>query len=573
MPLIMGNFAVFAVFGASRWQGWQWEFFAMKLFGPTFPHFRLRVLSWVGDLALGTLLLSYFRSFARVEEFENDLRGLFLGFGESWAAWMASALLIYFFALCLRFYSTLFFGLSPGQKILGFKYHGHFFWKRVAGAVRVLLASILGPLLIDGLPLFRGKKTVSEFLTMTTLLSYPSRWTVLRSYLLLPILLLLCLLAPLLEDLTLIDGVNRSFVQGKKEKLKGARNFASFNHYFSNQFSFSSFSSLQQGRFLLIPFFKIQQGKNKKEILPSLIFYDLASRTYGGLEKVGALDLRSALVEFKAESFFFGHHYPALDKVLKEDAKEYAVRKYDKSFRHQKILSVAEEGELNRLVMDSLSLNLSQVFPHIAKSGPFLSAYIHFRKKFMASLKNPNLLQGDIIAMGNYHFLRFQKKAKGQAELLIPLGTLNAQVYEFFWQHSEKNPRADFRQTFFNVVDWYFDYKNVFAYPSGKNEMGPLQIIDFYTAGGPTLSKRGPFEDYIYHYMFDLCKVALLEEDEKLQKLLLDALSGLSKVGHILNQDLKKMNLSNELFSQRFLKFIAGLKISLGDKDNEFFLD
>jgi len=428
--------------------------------------------------------------------------------------------------------------------------------------------------------MFMKKKSLSEYITLTTLMCYPTTASILRTYLLLPVLLLLCLPAPLLENLTIIDGLQTSFKTVKKEKIGNSTDFAKFNHYFSNHFVMSSFSSLNDGRYLLIPSFKVIQKDDKKDIKPFMIFYDLQSKSFGSLYNRGTLDVRNIIHGMEKESYLFEQNYPHLVRLLKEDSLEFSVRDYDDSFRNNKVLGKKYADELKQLVEDSLSLNLKNLFGHIIKKGPFVREFIHFRKDLIEKVGSQNVLNADLVTMGNYEFLRFKKEGgefgrdkDGITEILIPSGTINAKIYEFFWEYTDDNVRDDFRGTFFSVVDWYFDYKNIFPLPENIKDMGPFHIIDFYTRGDLTETTRSSFEDYIYHYLFDLCHVALERNDEKLQLLLLKSLTRFFMVAKIMNDDLKKMNLSKTFYSDKFLNFIEGLKLSLREKDYEFFID
>ena len=66
----------------------------------------------------------------------------------------------------------------------------------------------------------------------------------------------------------------------------------------------------------------------------------------GSLLNRGDLNLRELLENLKRESYLFQRNYPSLNKLLKEDEVEFAVRKYDKTFRNHKILSEIKCSDL-----------------------------------------------------------------------------------------------------------------------------------------------------------------------------------------------------------------------------------
>ena len=77
---------------------------------------------------------------------------------------------------------------------------------------------------------------------------------------------------------------------------------------------------------------------------------------------------------------------------------------------------------------------------------------------------------------------------------------------------------------------WYFDYKNLFAFPLKEQNMKPFHVGDYYTKKSLSKGNILILEKYIKKYFFSLAKENLLSSriDKKFKVLLVKSVQRIS---------------------------------------------
>ncbi len=475
-------------------------------------------------------------------------------------------MVVYLLGQFLRFYGTLFLGVSLGQFLMGLRGASSFLWNRVGGVGRVFIETFFGPFLIFDFPLLKGGSSFKEKLSMTRLIEFKEgAFQKLRYLLILPPFIILSFFAPLLQDLTLIDGILVSFSKEKSEKISNKTNFESYKHYPSNRFKLNSFSSLRDGRFLILPSFQVTKKGKTKKMTPYFIIYDTKNSSDGYFKAIGTVPLMGLMSFGKKGNPFFSFKYPELDKALGEKRTLYEKRNYTDQSHKKTLINQLAKAEIKELIQSSFELSYKSLGQHLLNNGPFIRGHVEVRNKLLKLVPKNPIPEVDLIQMGSHKFLRFKqkflKKRVGQkpyVETLLPITSQNALVYEFGWDKTMRDAfsRKAFRESFFGVVDWYFDYKSVFKFPKNKDDFKSIQILDYFTKNNLSVIEQSLLEKYIDQYYSKVSKMALSKNDDKLKEILISCLNRLFLVGKIKNRAQGK-------FSQEFFKKISYLKQTL----------
>ncbi|TNF03609.1 MAG: hypothetical protein EP326_02270 [Deltaproteobacteria bacterium] len=457
--------------------------------------------------------------------------------------------------------------------MMGIHADGRFLWKRIGGGGRVVFETFTSPLLVFDLPLFGGNPTLKERLSFTRLVEKPEIWASKGRFVFLPVFLFLAFVAPLLQNLTLIDGLVVSFSTEKKEKIGQNTNFDSFKYHPSNRFKLNSFTSLQNQRFVLLPSFQITKKNNKQRINPFLIIYDTKNGADGEFRITGKVDLLDILDRARKGNPLFKARYKELYQTLNEDRKIYDKKPYRQEYGKKFLISKLVTDEVESLIQSSFELSLSKLPSHVLDNGPFIRGYVDLRNSLLTIPTKGQVPEVDIVKMGSTEFLRFKQvfdnPPEGQRayqETLLPLTTNNALIYTFNWGKGMQDAlsRKEFRESFFGVVDWYFDYSDVFTFPETIEDMKPLHILDFFTKNDLTKKERDRLEEYIYHYYFKLGRDSLQRNDDKLRNFIISSLNRLFLIARLKNS-------KENYYSTNFFNLVTGLKKSLMNKSNQYF--
>ena len=538
----------------------------------------LRFLAIILDCSLAFALFSFFSNFEWLNSAYKEIHRISLSLNlfknENFLHHTTPFLFLnLFFIVSIRFWTTLIFGVSYSQMLLGLRGSISFWWNRIGGGVRVLLELFLLPFIVfDLICLFR-LRTLKEFLTYTHVVDRDPKIPLFRILFLLPLFAILMLTSPLYHNRSLLEDPNIKLgKRTKKVKLKSSINSLK-KHYSSNIFKFSSFSSLSGGRFIILPSFDIFKEGSKRKIKPYFVIYDKESLSIGEWRLEKKIYLLTLFDRIKGIQPLFSKYYPNLSVLLDEERKDFSLKKYKGEYQAKFILNEKILEEIQRYSTISFELNLKNIYQHMVKNGPFFGGHILFKQsllKFVPSWTEPRV---DQIKLGNGIFLRLRQNFSNKSflenewrETLLSLNSHNSLIFSFKWSDGA-SPRKDiqsFYKDFFAPMIWYFDYKNLFAFPLKKENMKPFHIGDYYTKR--SLSKKNILilENYIKNYFFNLAKEILFSKsnDKKFKVLLVKAVQRMVDIGEIVNEKAKNY------YSASYLSSLKGLKVAIlnGDK-------
>jgi hypothetical protein len=552
----------------------------LKIAGP-WPRF----MAFMGDLALGHLLSFVLLSFSSIAEFEKQLIATLSGFAKLFGfAPEMFGFLVYWFLMTMlfRFIHTLFFGVSFFERLAGLDSSGHWWWKRLAGSARVMLDTLMGPLLIFDGRLLLKKATLKEDMTGCFLVKRKKAkdWPL---YFFLPFIVLLSCSGPLFKDLMLIDGLVVSFENLEKEDLKPGDNFTNFTSFASERFKFKTFSSLQNGRFSLFPDFEFVKVKKKKRLSPYLLIYDHTNKTTGELKigyKIALLDL---LKRGAYGNPLFARKFPALAEAMaiynsksKGGARAYRPRDYTTVNENRLLFNPMVQEDIKKLIQASFELGMNNIVGHILTYGPFLRGFIEVRQALLMLAKPGIKPEVDMITMGNMDFLRFRQifsddypRDKQVSATYLPMGTQNAFTIEMGWDKSLQGALSSksFRETFLANGEWFFDYENFFKKPRLEAEVTPFYALDLLAEQKTDQPTQEILEEFLYRYYYQKCRKAIQSGDKTMLESLKYNLVRLSSIMKLKEKGEKK----NQKFSSLFINQWQELWSSFQAKDRTYF--
>jgi len=538
-------------------------------------------MAYIGDLSLGYLLGHTFLSFPAFSVSEKNL-----GTGLSGLAGLIGlrpdmlAFLIYWLVIThmMIFANVILFGLSPFQLLAGFRTSGPWWLSRIGGGARVLIDMVIGPFLIFELPLLKGKPTLKEKLTGSLILrGSAGQW---RLFLVIPILLMISITAPLFKDFTVLESLVVSFEEVDKAELEPGDNFAKFNEYASDRFKLKTFTSLDDGRFSLYPDFEIVKVRAKRRISPFLLIYDHENKTAGELKVRKRIALLELLKLGVKGNPFFARSFPALAGAISLGSTKFKERDLSKSGDNSTLFNPMVKEDIKRLVQASFELGLNNIVGHILTYGPFLRGFIEVRQAFSSLIKPGVPPEVDILSMGNMDFLRFRQSfsddipiSKQVVETYIPLGTNNALSIELAWDKTLQGALSGnvFRKSFLARGEWFFDYENFFTKPHLEAGVNAFYAIDLLNNRVNKQRDQEILEEFLHRHYYQSCRRAIMEDDERLFKVLKTNIMRLSSIMNIKNDMADKIKEKDKSYSSSFLIQWRDLWTSLRSRDRNFF--
>ena len=475
--------------------------------------------------------------------------------------------------ILFRLYTTLIFGVSFCQFLIGINSNESPLWSRVGGVARVLLEFLLGPFIIFDLPLLVGKKSLKEMLTFSNLSHDHKVTSFFTSAILIPALVLLAIFSPVFSNLQYVTDIKVLKENLVYKKLSEKSEFSNFNYYSSEYFKFNSFSNLDDLRFLVIPSFSLVQETSKKRVIPTLKFYDKKLKTIVSFSLVEHFSLFNILKSGLKGDLFYSSNYSNLKKALNRDNAIYKVRAYDPTQGLEKIITKEVSKEIEEYLLTSFKLSVKNMLWHLFDYGPFIKGYILVRNLLLDKLDVGGLPVIDMVPLGNFRFLKIKQhffqldSSKTVVESFIPINTFNVLSFSLETEESAVGTKSlhDFKSTFFSEIEWYFDYHSIFKYPDSKDLLNPVIISDYLVTRDIQLDKRADFEDYLYNHFFSLGKTAFLTKDLKLKTILIKNLRRMVDVMKLKNKVIKNY------YSKNIFSLLKSLITALESGNGNFF--
>jgi hypothetical protein len=439
----------------------------------------------------------------------------------------------------------------------------------------VVLEALLGPLILGEIFLLFKKPSLKEVLSHTRVYNVGGKLSLGLGIVWVSGLLIFSTVSPLLEGLSLVDGMVLNPVTENLD-LKDEGSLNEFKEHTSNRFKFKSLSSLSKGRFIFLPSFEfIKRGANNPKINAFLRVYDKESNMDALIKVEDRFSLLKLLEQGKLGNPFFTSQFPVLSKGFLEPRESFFKRKYQKSYGTDKILKPKMRTEMERLVRASLSLGSRTLVGHLLTFGPFFRGFVKVRKELLKKALDGVPPEIDFGKVGNYKFLRYKQLFeeniildKKMVETYIPIETNNSVALRIYWGGDLQSAlsRKNFRRSFLQGTLWYFDYFNMFEFPQRSDDINSLTVFDHFIKLSLTDKEREMMEEAVYRIYFKLGRRALQSGDDRLQEILFDNLNRLFLVAAHLNKESKK-----RFYTEKFLVHLKDLRVSIKNKRLTYF--
>lgn len=466
---------------------------------------------------------------------------------------------------------TLILGVSLGQWLMGIYSTGGWLWMRIGGSVRVQLEFILLPIFVFAdFPCLFAKRGVKEILSITALRSANNIRFFISFFFALPFSLLLAIISPGIYDGYFFQKMPIRDIQLVPEDLSAKSDFSQFTTYRSSTFHFLTLSSLSSRRYLLIPSFVVEKDNGVLKRIAQASFYDLKSKKTILMQKTADVKWHEILQTAKNNNPLFFARYPELSVALAKDPTLFARREYRPEYGTKIILSQDIVSQMRTLVDTSLHLNFSQIFDHLLSNGPFISGFVDLRQAILDVLDKEKITMIENTNLGDQRFLIFSGSG-GRLEgpsttarlVLWGIDSFNPALISLSSADASIEELKQFQVEFFSSANWFFDYNHILKAPLKESDLDPFSALDLLGRSDFTPETRKIVEDYLYHHLFDLCRQAVLDQDQKLSQLLTQALNRQILVA----QDLW----DRKLIGRDYISFIRALKVSLINKDKKYF--
>lgn len=416
---------------------------------------------------------------------------------------------LYLMTQVFRFISQLFFGHGLFDPLFGLTSKGGFFGPRILGGLKVVLDSLLFPLLFFHMPLLKSQQTPIE------------RWSSFQKYqetdpglfghfglFLTPLTVLFSLYAPLMMGLTLFDGVEVRNEKTEKLAKPNIDDLKSYEIYSSKLYGFKTLSSLGLGRFLLIPQFDLSRTQGRLKLSPHILVYDHRESVFLELKLKATLRLGSLIERSQRGVPFWNQYFPELNNSYSLMSSE--QREGEKSFE----LKGKACLEVQKLVRSSFELGLNSLDDHTFKYGPFLKGFVEMRRSLLSVVGPEIPPEIDFFQLGDTNFLRFRQlydlpqRKSAIEQTFLPICITRSPV--FVLKSDSDLPsaisRKDFLAELFDQSEWIFGEKAVVdnPLPENKEDINVFHLLDHAQWDELNRDQFEVLEEGISYFFFDL---------------------------------------------------------------------
>ena len=452
------------------------------------------------DIEWSGLWASINEEYAFVGEMAKDLYSFFS------ATFHFGPLLLLF--VMVRLISTLLFGVSISEGILGVRSHGNSIWKRVGGAVRVIIGIFTGPFLVFDTPAIVSRRTFKEFMTFTHTYSNSKFIAILGFLLYLPLLVAVALFSPLLQGLELPEPImiNEKLdtrvkvapLEGTEEVVKSTE----YSRYLNLELKYDS------QNISVIPMFKFRGQKNKINYRPSFMFYHRDLQRGVQFELLKTFDLKELLSIGMKGDYFLQEKFPEINSFVNgSDAASASFKKHNDEKSNRKF---ADEAVF--ITKLAFGISIDNALDNMQEFTPFLKGLMDYRQSFMALIEYKGLDQIDFIKLGNAYFLRISYNMQKPFDLLIPLIKGEGRIYKV--EFDKKENLGVLRNKFYKFTLDDSNWIDGKATGIAQDTLNPMQVMDFFGSLNSKTDKI-PVEkaQALYGYYFEKSADVMRKDD------------------------------------------------------------
>ena len=449
-----------------------------------------RLCSFVSDYSIsfmiGYVLLSQEESMIFLTSFEENI----IHFPLYKTHFVLSFLIFFIY----KVYFAFLFTVTPAQLIAGLKIEGRgFVQKRFSAVFRVVIAPLLFCLApFDHLLRKKRIKTISGLITGSELYSFGGFFTALAGIVLTITILPLSLYSPLLYKNTILFNPKVTFTQKTESPIKKNRDFSFFKSYGSKSFKMSTFTDLQQGRFVVDPSFEIKKVKGKVVYRPMMTIWD---HNYGirGIFKIrNSFDTLKLIKNVHKNYPFFEFYYPSLANEIRTNEGRGDLTK-------------KAQDELFEILSNTLYCNPYSIHKLFIKGRFNIFPYTYLKRELFTLLGYRDEMTIDFVKRGDEIFIRSllnNKLGNEFSESFFSLSQLQPITYEIVWQKNKyvKSINETFTSSFFFKSKWGKSVEDEAKTWASEGIYNPLSIIDVITNRYGKSFEKARFQRYVENY-------------------------------------------------------------------------
>lgn len=421
---------------------------------------------------------------------------------------------LYLLTQLFRFSSQLFFGHGLFDPLFGLTTKGGYFAPRFLGGLKLVLDTILFPLIIFHLPLVYSNPTMIE------------KWSGFQKYqettpgffghlglFLTPLTVIISLYTPLIMGLTLFDGVEVSDEATKKLGAPKVDDLKSYEIYSSKLYGFKTLSSLGSGRFHLIPQFDLSRSQGRLKLTPHILIYDQRESVFLNFKLKATLRFGPLIQKSQQGMPFWNQKFPELSKT-------YSLLSFEQRSGKQAFVFKAPAcREIKQLVRSSFELGLSSLIDHSFEYGPFLKGMVVLRRSLLSIVGAEIPPEVDLYELGDASFLRFRQlydlpqRKSAIKQTLFPLCVTQSPVFALVSDSDLPSAisRKDFMAEFFGQSEWSFKEEATVTnpLPEKKEDINVFHLLDYAQWNKLDEVDLQKLEEGISYFYFDLAYKAL----------------------------------------------------------------
>lgn len=451
-------------------------------------------------------------------------------------------------AALFRLVSSMVFGASAGQCLVGIRGSGHPLFKRLLSSLRFAFGALFLPLFwLFDFPTLFSKRSLKERLSFTRLVVPSSLKAAISVILFMPLLVLTMLSAPLFKG-----GLNgREIPFTPMAKVELGNYDSSLLKSYSNYFSLG-IPATDASYFL--PLFKFSSRGGKKALAPSFILGTLGEGSnYATVKIVRRISLVDLFKDFSQGNPMAQMSYPKINSLVHDASNT------NKNFKDRAFPALGFANEVQKLLGWSMGLaeggDILFIKNLMEENGPFIGAFLDFREKLIA-IMGQELKSVQLKQFGNaIHIIGDFSNGKKTIKRLLPLNKKQTQVYEISY---EKGHEANLAPL--------LSFNERFDGNGSKLNADPL--VAFVDVLSPKASKEGILDIFeaTGHAYFEFAKTALIRGDSRFAGEINKSIQGAIAV-----LDNHKALRLDEWASEKLTQNLNSILMALKEKDMEYF--
>ncbi|WPU66376.1 FHA domain-containing protein [Peredibacter starrii] len=404
--------------------------------------------------------------------------------------------------MLVRLISTLIFGVSISELLLGVGSKGNILWRRIGGGLRVLVGMITGPFLVFDLPAVISRRTLKEFLTFTHTYLISKLWAVLGSIVILPLLLALALVAPLFQGFELPRAIEINERVDQRVKVKNQpESAATFTPVEDASQSLDLALTYNPDELVIIPHFKFHGVRNKIALKNGLQFYQKDQLATVGFEVFKNFDLKELLGIGMKGNVFLYDKFPQIYNFV------YSAEDSNPAFKakENQVTQLSFANEMIEFIKMSFALDAENALEKMQTETFFIKGLIDFKASFLSLLEYKDFDKIGFIKIGNTIFMKISFNKQRPFDLLMPLMKGEGRIFKVNFEKKENLEAVATKFYKYNLEksNWNPDIKR------GESEgMTALQVLDLFST--PKLKDIQPEKaQSLYGYYFETSSAIL----------------------------------------------------------------